>query len=69
MTDAGDELIQSVLQHLREHGGTAHWEDLCQELGADASRIHAALSHLIENGEVELASSDPPCNPSYRLAS
>lgn len=68
MTKGDQELIERVRDHFRAHGGTAGWQDLCEELDADAGRVHAALSRLIESGEVELASAEPPCNPSYRLA-
>jgi len=69
MADASRDLIEDVREHLRARSGAVDWQGLCQAIEADAGELHAALSSLIESGEVELASADPPCNPSYRLVS
>lgn len=68
MTDEGSKLVEQVREHFRARDGTADWQGLCEALDADAGRVHAALTSLIESGEVELASTEPPCNPAYRLA-
>lgn len=64
----GEKATAAVRSHLLEHGPTT-WEGLCSAVDAPVVAVHRALQELMAAGEVVLVSQDPPCNPTYGLAS